>query len=86
MIIYCALAQYFFTSSANLSEFYIMDEVDAALDKKNSERLAELVKKYCAKAQYIIISHNDSVISKADTLFGISMDEHGVSKATGLKI
>ncbi len=81
-----ALAFIFAIQEHNPAEFYIMDEVDAALDKKNSERLAGLVKQYCHKAQYIVISHNDGIISKADTLFGISMDEHGMSKATGLKI
>lgn len=81
-----ALAFIFAIQEHDPADFYILDEVDAALDKKNSERLAELVKKYCSRAQYIVISHNDGVISKADTLFGISMDEHGVSKATSLKI
>jgi chromosome segregation protein len=81
-----ALAFIFAIQEHDPAEFYIMDEVDAALDKKNSERLADLIIQYCKKAQYIVISHNDGIISKADTLFGISMDEHGVSKATGLKI
>jgi len=66
--------------------FYIFDEVDAALDKKNSEQLALLVKNYSKKAQYIIISHNDSVIAEADNLYGVSMNEHGISKVTSLKI
>jgi chromosome segregation protein len=70
----------------NPASFYIMDEVDAALDKHNSEKLAKLVRAYTRKAQYIVISHNDSVISEADTLFGISMNEHGISKVTSLKI
>jgi chromosome segregation protein len=81
-----ALAFIFAIQEHDPAEFYIMDEVDAALDKKNSEKLSELIQKYCDRAQYIIISHNDGVISKADTLFGISMDENGISKATSLKI
>jgi len=81
-----ALAFIFAIQEHDPAEFYILDEVDAALDKKNSERLAGLVMQYSSKAQYIMISHNDGIISKADTLFGISMDENGMSKATSLKI
>ena len=68
------------------ASFYIMDEVDAALDKHNSEKLAKLVAAYCKRAQYVVISHNDSVISNADCLYGVSMNEHGISKVTTLKI
>ena len=68
------------------ASFYIMDEVDAALDKHNSEKLAKLVAAYCKRAQYIVISHNDAVISEADCLYGVSMNEHGISKVTTLKI
>lgn len=81
-----ALAFIFAIQEHDPAEFYILDEVDAALDKRNAEKLAELVQRYCDKAQYIIISHNDGVISKADTLFGISMDPNGVSKVTSLKV
>ncbi len=65
--------------------FYILDEIDAALDKRNSERLAGLLKKYMQKGQYIVISHNDEVISNATNLFGISMHD-GISKIVSLKI
>jgi chromosome segregation protein len=65
--------------------FYIFDEIDAALDKRNSERLAELLKKYMQKGQYIVISHNDEVIANSTNLYGISMNE-GVSKIVSLKI
>ncbi len=67
------------------SSFYVLDEVDAALDKQNSELLSQLVRSYADRAQYILISHNDAVISEADTLFGVSMNE-GVSKVTSLKV
>ncbi|MEK6842527.1 MAG: chromosome segregation SMC family protein, partial [Nanoarchaeota archaeon] len=59
--------------------FYILDEVDAALDKRNSERLAELLKKHMQKGQYIIITHNDEIILNATNLYGVSMHE-GISK------
>lgn len=65
--------------------FYIFDEIDAALDKRNSERLGALLQKYMEKGQYIVITHNDEIISNASYLFGVSMHE-GVSKITSLKI
>lgn len=67
------------------ASFYILDEIDAALDKQNSEMLAKMIRSYADRAQYIMISHNDSVISEADTLYGVSMKD-GVSKITSLKI
>ncbi len=67
------------------ASFYILDEIDAALDKHNAEKLAKLIRSYSNGAQYVVISHNDSLISEADTLFGISMTD-GVSKITSLKI
>ncbi|MBR9692427.1 chromosome segregation protein SMC [Candidatus Woesearchaeota archaeon] len=81
-----ALAFLFAVQEHEPASFYIMDEVDAALDKHNSEKLAKLIRQYCARAQYIIISHNDAIISEADNLFGVSMNEHGMSKITSLKI
>ncbi len=65
--------------------FYIFDEIDAALDKRNSERLGELLKKYMKKGQYIVITHNDEVMANSTNLYGISMSE-GVSKIISLRI
>ncbi len=65
--------------------FYLLDEIDAALDKRNSERLAALLKKYMQQGQYIVISHNDEVIGNATTLYGVSMHD-GVSKVISLKV
>ncbi len=81
-----ALAFIFSIQEHEPASFYILDEVDAALDKRNSEKLAKLVAKYAEKAQYIIISHNDGVISEASNLYGVSMDEHGISKVVSLKV
>jgi chromosome segregation protein len=81
-----ALAFIFAVQEHNPAPFYIFDEVDAALDKRNSEKLASLIHSYSERAQYIVISHNDGVISNADTLYGVSMDEHGKSKVVSLKI
>ena len=81
-----ALAFIFSIQEYEPHSFYILDEVDAALDKHNSEKLSKLVRKYVEKAQYIVISHNDAIISEADNLYGISMNEHGISQVTSLKI
>ncbi len=81
-----ALAFLFSVQNYEPACFYVLDEVDAALDKKNSEKLATLVKSYASKAQYILISHNDGVISEATNLYGVSMDQHGVSDVVTLKI
>ncbi len=65
--------------------FYIFDEIDAALDKRNSERLAGLLKKHMKSGQYLVITHNDALISEASTIYGVSMQE-GISKVLSLQI
>jgi chromosome segregation protein len=80
-----ALAFIFAIQEFEPSSFYLMDEVDAALDKRNSELLSKLIAKYAHGAQYFVISHNDSVISEADAIFGVSMQD-GVSKVISLKV
>jgi chromosome segregation protein len=81
-----ALAFIFSIQEYEPASFYVLDEVDAALDKRNSEKLAKLIGKYSDKAQYVMISHNDGIISEADNLYGISMNEDGISKVVSLKI
>lgn len=65
------------------SPFYILDEVDAALDKTNTQKVADLIKKYSETIQFIVITHNDLTVSKADKVFGVSI-ESGVSKVFGI--
>jgi len=65
--------------------FYILDEIDAALDKRNSERLAGLLRKYMQKGQYVIITHNDEVITNATNFYGVSMHD-GISKIISLEV
>ncbi|MCD4771543.1 chromosome segregation protein SMC [archaeon] len=65
--------------------FYVFDEIDAALDKHNSELLSALIKKYMTTGQYIIITHNDTLISEASNIYGVSMQEN-ISKIISLKI
>jgi chromosome segregation protein len=81
-----ALAFLFAIQEHEPAQFYILDEVDAALDKRNAEKLAKLIRQYSEKVQYIMISHNDVVITEADNLYGVSMNEHGESKVTSLRV
>ncbi|MDD2678349.1 MAG: chromosome segregation protein SMC [Candidatus Nanoarchaeia archaeon] len=81
-----ALSFIFAIQEYNPAPFYIMDEVEAALDKENATLFAKLCKQYSEKAQFIVISHNDNVISEADYLYGVSMDTNGVSKVVTLKL
>lgn len=82
-----ALAFLFAIQEHEPASFYIMDEVDAALDKHNSQLLAKLIRKYCSRAQYIVISHNDAVISEADILYGVSMKQDaGMSQVVSLEM
>ena len=81
-----ALAFIFAIQEHDPAYFYVMDEVDAALDKQNSEKFAKLIKRYSSKAQYIVISHNDGIISEASFVYGVSMNEYGISKVVSLKL
>jgi len=80
-----ALSLIFAIQEFNPYAFYILDEIDAALDKRNSELLSNLLKKYIKTGQYIIISHNDSIITGADILYGVSMN-NGISKILSLEV
>ncbi len=79
-----ALAFLFAIQSEN-SLFYVLDEVDAALDKANTLKIAELIKKYSEKYQFIVISHNDTTVSMADEVFGVTMED-GKSKVLSIKL
>ena len=65
--------------------FYVFDEIDAALDKRNSERLAGLLTQYMKSGQYIVITHNDAIITNSDILYGVSMHD-GISKILSLNL
>ncbi len=65
--------------------FYVLDEADATLDRMNTKRIADLLKKQAKEAQFIIISHNDNLVREADQIYGITM-EAGESKVIGVKL
>ena len=80
-----ALAFIFAIQELQPAPFYFLDEVDAALDKRNSELLSKLIAKYAKNSQYIVISHNDAVISEAENVYGVSM-QNSISKVVSLKV
>ncbi|MBS3065718.1 chromosome segregation protein SMC [Candidatus Pacearchaeota archaeon] len=65
--------------------FYIFDEIDAALDKRNSERLAGLLNQYMKSGQYVVITHNDAIIMDSDVLYGVSMHD-GITKILSIDL
>ena len=65
--------------------FYILDEVDAALDVKNATLVGKLIKNLSKEKDFIVISHREQTISSADYLFGVIM-ENGLSKVVGIKV
>ncbi len=67
------------------SPFYILDEVDAALDKKNSNNFSSLIKDLGKGSQFIVVTHNDTVISNAEKVVGVSK-VNGVSKVVGVDL
>jgi chromosome segregation protein len=80
-----ALAFLFSIQRIKPAPFYILDEVDAALDKPNTKKIIELIKKYSKDSQFIIISHNETTIQAADAVYGVSM-EAGESKIIGIRM
>ena len=63
----------------------IFDELDAPLDESNIGRFTDLLKKFVNESQFIIITHNKRTIQMADVLYGVTMQEHGVSKIVSVK-
>ncbi|MEK7624486.1 MAG: AAA family ATPase [Patescibacteria group bacterium] len=81
-----SMAALFALISVNPPPFLVLDEIDSALDDRNAQRFAGLIKKFSEKTQFIIITHNRSTMSVADVLYGITMGEDGVSRVLSLKL
>ncbi len=67
------------------SPFCLMDEVDAALDEANVERFTLVVQEFLAESQFIIITHSRRTMSVADVIYGVTMQEQGVSKKVSVR-
>jgi chromosome segregation protein len=75
-----ALAFLFAVFLARPCPFYILDEVEAALDDLNLDRFLTLLRRYSGRAQFIVITHQKRTMEAADWLYGVSMGQNGVSK------
>ena len=81
-----SIAALFALVSVSPPPFLVLDEIDAALDEKNSKRFAELVKNFSKKSQFIIVTHNRAVMEVAETLYGVTMGGDGISKVLSLRM
>ncbi|MEY2541902.1 MAG: chromosome segregation protein, partial [Verrucomicrobiota bacterium] len=68
------------------SPFCVLDEMDAPLDESNINRFIRVLERFVEQSQFIIITHNKRTIAKADILYGVTMEERGISKLVGMKL
>ena len=67
------------------SPFCLLDELDAPLDESNIGRFTALLKKFVSESQFIIITHNKRTVSAAEAIYGVTMEERGVSSTVSMK-
>ncbi len=81
-----SIAALFALISVSPPPFLVLDEIDAALDEQNSKRFSSLIKEFTHKTQFIIVTHNRATMEVADILYGVTIEENGVSKVLSLKL
>ena len=81
-----ALAFLFAVFLARPCPFYILDEVEAALDDLNIDRFLQLLRSYCTQAQFIVVTHQKRTMEAADCLYGVSMAGNGVSRVISRRL
>ena len=81
-----ALAFMFSVFLARPCPFYVLDEVEAALDDLNLDRFLTLLRRYAGRAQFIVITHQKRTMEAADWLYGVSMADNGVSKVLSRRL
>ena len=83
---FTAIAILFAILKTHPMPFCILDEIEAALDEANVDRFAKYLKKFSRETQFIVITHRKPTMTQADTLFGVTMEEKGVSKLVSVKL
>jgi len=68
------------------SPFCVLDELDAPLDESNINRFIKIVKRFQTQSQFVVITHNKRTISIADVLYGVTMEERGISKFVSMRL
>ena len=81
-----AISIYFAILAVNPSPFCILDEIEAALDDANVVRFAQYLRRICGKTQFIVITHRRGTMEAADILYGVTMQEDGISKLLRLDL
>lgn len=81
-----AIALLFAILKLNPAPFCVLDEIEAALDDVNVYRFAEYIKKFTKNIQFLVITHRKGTMGAADTLYGVTMEENGISKLLSMKI